>query len=237
MVAEYQNMNQLTEDLWNGSSNLFRARSSPSQVASNLLSGNANLTRDENVESTVSSLLDNRSQLISGSGTPLNTNSRQETANNDLDKIVQAMGLFFGGMQQPQNSNMSASDIMGIHRDATRENADIARSARFDIAGLSKEEQERNQKYRIENANVDAAIQRARDMLQHNQGMQQDMQIRLMNLNDLNQSFENTKGLNAQQSRDNENQRKYSLAESTLGNIANIYQNNKPANLLQGVFG
>jgi hypothetical protein len=180
-------------------------------------------------------------------GTALNTNSKQETANSDLDQFMQAVGSIFGNMQQPQNSDLSASDIMNINSNATRENADVARTARFDIAGinekernqiagLSREEQDRNQGYRVQNTKVDAAIQRARDMLLHNQGMQQDMQTRLMNLNDINQNFENSKELNAQQMKDNENQRKYSLAESTLGNIANIYQNNKPVNLLQGMF-
>lgn len=181
-------------------------------------------------------------------GNALNTNSRQEATDNDLNQMIQALGSFFGNSSQPQNSNLSANEIMDINRAGVRDSSQAAREGLFAragvdektdyrLAGIDKDKDFRMQQFNIQNANVNAAIQKARDKLGSALNMQEGMQSELFNLNKMNQEFENSKGLNQQQMRDNENQRKYSLAESTLGNISNIYQAGMPKNLLAGMLG
>jgi hypothetical protein len=149
----------------------------------------------------------NVTNTSSANTSPLNTGDSGQQQNNASISLDDFMNKLFGKSSQMQNDNIAA--LQG-----DREN----------IAKYGRDAMRLNDQLLTGQKGLDSDIRRTESLDSFTFG-----------INNKNQDYENTKGLNKQQMLDNENQRKYNLAEAGLRGINDIYINGMPQNHLVGL--
>lgn len=170
------------------------------------------------------------------SGNDSNVSGSNDATNNSLDQLLSWINGSGG-------QRLSASEQMAIDSN----NARLLREDRPDIAKYGKEAVQqradidertdyRQQGFNQSNMQLSDQLNTGQKKLDSTIRRDEGADDFTYNMNYKNQDYQNTRSLNAQQSYDNENQRKYNSLDNLVKGVTDIYTSSAPANLIASLF-